>query len=143
MKDIQFRIFDVNSGTFQAIMSTLDKKHKEGDDREISAVLQLKNIFKTDEVFKTGDLGSGEDMLGGVDAYVQSPEGTKTIQIKPFGYYKEDDGKITVFKTGQVKPYKTDYMVFNNSRETIVFKNQNTKIVNGNYVFPVEDQIKP
>jgi Fe-Mn family superoxide dismutase len=142
MRDLQFRIFDTNSGTFKAIMSTLDAKHKQGDERELQAVVQLKKIFKTNEVFKTGELGSGADMLGGVDAYMQSPEGTKTMQIKPFGSYEEKDGKITVFKTAQVKPYKTDYLVFHNNRETIVFKNENTEIVDGNYVFPAENQIK-
>jgi hypothetical protein len=142
MRDLQFRIFDTNSGTFKAIMSTLDAKHKQGDERELQAVIQLKKIFKTNEVFKTGELGSGADMLGGVDAYMQSPEGTKTMQIKPFGSYEEKDGKITVFKTAQVKPYKTDYLVFHNNRETIVFKNENTEIVDGNYVFPAENQIK-
>jgi len=29
-----------------------------------------------------------------------------------------------------------DYLVFNNKNKTIVFKNENTKIIDGNYVFP-------
>ena len=81
-------------------------------------------------------------MLKGDDAFMQTPEGTKTMQIKPFGSYQENDGKITVYKTAQVKPYKTDYLVFHNNRETMVFQNNRTEIVDGNYVFYTEDQIK-
>jgi hypothetical protein len=142
MTDLQFKIFNTNSGTFKAIMSTLDSTHRQGDERELQAVIDLKKIFKTNDVFKSGDLGSKEDMIGGVDAYIERPEGNETIQIKPFTNYEEKDGKITVLNTGQVKPYKTDYLVFSNQRETIVFKNKNTEIINGNFVFPSEDQIK-
>jgi hypothetical protein len=47
-----------------------------------------------------------------------------------------DDDSVMVFGASAPKQYKTDYLVFNNKNKTIVFKNENTKIIDGNYVFP-------
>ena len=122
-------------------MAGLDKTNKFGDEREVDAVIGLKDIFKTDKVTKVGELGGVDDMIGGVDAIVELPEGTKTMQIKPFNNTKNTNGKITVFGTGNVKPYKTDYLVFHNNKlGTLVFENSNTKIIDGRYVFDETSQ---
>ena len=143
MTEFRYRIFNPESATFKKIMSGLDTSNRFGDEREIKAVVNMKKIFGTNDVFKVGDLGNVEDMLGGVDATINKDGETKTAQIKPFSTYEEgEDGKITVFNTGNVKPYKTDYLVFHNDRKgTIAFKNDNTEIVGGNYVFPKEDML--
>ena len=121
-------------------MSGLDRSNKFGDKREINAVINLKSIFNTKKVYKVGELGGVDDMLGGIDAYVETPEGNKTMQIKPFSKTEENDGKITVFGSGNVKPYKTDYLVFHNDKDgTIVFIN-NAEIIDGRYVFNSEDK---
>ena len=139
--ELRYRIFDPNSETFKTLMSGLDKTNKFGDKREVDAVENLKTIFKTDKVTKVGELGGVDDMIGGVDAIVELPEGTKTMQIKPFNNSKNDNGKITVFGTGNVKPYKTDYLVFhNNNLGTLVFDNSNTSIIDGRYVFDESSQ---
>jgi superoxide dismutase, Fe-Mn family len=141
--DLRYRIFNPESKTFKSIMSSLDSNNKFGDERELQAVLNMKKIFNTPEVFKVGELGGVDDMLGGVDAYVVTGEGNKTIQVKPYTHTEEKDGKVTIFNTANVKPYKTDYLAFHSGKTgTIVFTNDATEIVNGNYVFPVESQVK-
>ena len=43
---------------------------------------------------------------------------------------------------GNVKKYKTDLLIFSkNNKEILLFDNQNSKIINGNFVFPEENLI--
>jgi len=124
-------------------MAGLDKTNKFGDKREVDAVKDLKDIFKTDKVTKVGELGGVDDMIGGVDATVELDGGLKTMQIKPFNDTKRENGKVTVFGTGNVKPYKTDFLVFqNNKLGTLVFDNSNTQIIDGRYVFDESAEYK-
>ena len=45
-----------------------------------------------------------------------------------------------MFDTGVIKPYKTDWLVFHNSKKGVmVFDNSNTEIIGGRYVFNKED----
>ena len=134
--ELRYRIFNPQSSTFQNLMNTLDKTNKFGDETEISAVVSLKDMFNTKKVFKVGELGNKRDMLDGVDAYVELPEGVKTIQIKPYSYATKKNGKIIIIQSANVKQYKTDYIVFHNPKVgTLVFDNQNTQIVDGKYMF--------
>ncbi len=144
LTEFRYRIFNPESGTFKKLMSGLDTSNRFGDEREIKAVVNLKKIFGTNEVFKVGELGNTDDMLGGVDATITKDGETKTAQIKPFSNYEEtEDGKIIVYNTGNVKSYKTDYLVFHNDKMgTVAFDNSNTEIVDGNYVFPKDALIK-
>lgn len=122
-------------------MSGLDKTNKFGDKREIDAVISLKKIFNTSNVKKVGELGDVDDMIKGIDAVVTVEGITKTIQIKPFNRINKKDGKVIVYGTGNVKPYKTDYLVFHSDKlGTEVFENKNTKIVNGRYIFNESSQ---
>ena len=139
--ELRYSIFDSDSPTFKTLMSGLDKTNKFGDKREVDAVVSLKKIFNTSDVKKVGELGDVDDMIKGIDAVVTLPEGTKTIQIKPFNRMNKKDGKVIVYGTGNVKPYKTDYLVFHSDKlGTEVFENKNTKIVNGRYVFNESSQ---
>jgi Fe-Mn family superoxide dismutase len=134
--ELRYRIFNPQSSTFQNLMNTLDKTNKFGDETEISAVVSLKEMFNTKKVFKVGELGNKRDMLDGVDAYVELSEGVKTIQIKPYGYVSKKNEKIIIQQSGNVKHYKTDYIVFHNPKVgTLVFDNQNTQIIDGKYMF--------
>lgn len=134
--ELRYRIFNSDSPTFKTIMSGLDKTNKFGDKREVDAVVSLREIFKTEKVKKVGELGDVDDMIKGIDAIVQLPEGSKTIQIKPFNGVNKRNGKVVVYGTGNVKPYKTDYLVFHSDKlGTVVFENNSTKIINGRYVF--------
>lgn len=141
--ELRYRIFNADSSTFKTIMAGLDRTNTFGDIREVNAVEELKKIFNTDQVFKVGELGGKEDMIGGVDAIIKLPDGDKTAQIKPFSEIQTTNGKTTVYGTANVKPYKTDYLVFHNDRlGTLVFDNSNTKIINGQYVFDETSQYK-
>jgi hypothetical protein len=43
---------------------------------------------------------------------------------------------------GNVKKYKTYWLIFSkNNKEILVFENHNSKIINGNFVFPEENLI--
>ena len=142
--EFRYRIFNQDSGTFKAIMASLDKSNKFGDERELKAVINMKDIFGTKKVFKVGELGGKDDMLGGVDATVEQDGQTKTIQIKPFNGFEENEGVVTVFGTGNVKPYSTDYLVFHNDKKgTLVFSNDKTEIQNGRFTFPKDSWINP
>ena len=139
--ELRYSIFNAESPTFKTLMSGLDKTNKFGDKREVDAVVSLKKIFNTSDVKKVGELGDVDDIIKGIDAVVTLPEGTKTIQIKPFNRINKKDGKVIVYGTGNVKPYKTDYLVFHSDKlGTEVFENKNTKIVNGRYVFNESSQ---
>lgn len=132
------RIFNLEtSKTFQEIVKTLKSTDKLGENREDRTIEDLKKIFKTDKVFKIGGLGNEEDMVQGVDAIVEIDGNRLTIQIKPFSRIVEfSPESVMVNGASAPKKYKTDFLVFNNTNKTVVFKNDKTKIIDGNYVFP-------
>ena len=81
-------------------------------------------------------------MVKGVDAEIILNGKPISSQIKPLGYSKGSGGdKITLFNTGNVKLYNTDWLIFTNKKETLIFDNENTEINNGRYVFPKESLI--
>jgi hypothetical protein len=136
--DLKDRIFNLStSKTFQNIVQKLVQTDAKGEEREDITVIALRKIFGTDDVHKIGGLGSEEDMISGVDAIINKDGKRLTAQIKPFSGVKDfDDDSVMVFGASAPKQYKTDYLVFNNKNKTLVFKNENTKIIDGNYVFP-------
>ena len=94
-------------------------------------------IFVNADVKKVGGLGNKEDMIDGVDAEIITNGVRKTAQIKPFSSVRDfSETEFVVLGASAPKKYKTDFIVFNNPSKTIVFKNDNTKIIDGNYVFP-------
>jgi hypothetical protein len=81
-------------------------------------------------------------MIGGVDCEVITEETMKTAQIKPFTHLITEHNVTHVMGAGNVKKYKTDWLIFSkNNKEILVFNNNNSKIVNGNFVFPEQDLI--
>ena len=144
MIEYRYRIFNPESATFKEIMASLDKSNRFGDTREIKAVSDMKKIFNTKKVFKVGELGGKDDMLGGVDATVEENGQTKTIQIKPFNNWEEKDDRIIVYGTGNVKPYSTDYMAFQTDKYgTFVFNVDGMEIIDGRFTFPKEGWVNP
>lgn len=132
------RIFNLTtSKTFQNIVQKLVQTDSKGDAREDVTIIALRKIFGTEDVNKIGGLGSEEDMISGVDAVINLNGQRLTAQIKPFSTYKDfGDDSVMVFDASAPKQYKTNFLVFNNDKKTVVFKNENTKIIGGNYVFP-------
>jgi Fe-Mn family superoxide dismutase len=136
------RIFNTNSATFSNIMSTLTQTNKKGDVTEMKTVEILKKQFGEENVKQIGKLGSMEDMVGGIDCKIRTDDGIKTAQIKPFTNYKKTENEIIIFGSGQVKPYKTNWLIFTkNDKEVLIFDNESTKIIGGNYVLPISDLI--
>ena len=133
------RIFTPHSGTFQNLMATLGITHDIGGKTEDYAVVLLKKQFGDDNVEQIGELGNKEDMIGGIDCKVTVDGKTNTVQIKPFSRIKQEDGKIIVLDSGQVKKYSTDWMAFTKkNKEVLIFNNKQAKITHGVYVFPEE-----
>jgi Fe-Mn family superoxide dismutase len=138
----KFRIFNRESATFQNLMRILTQTDSWGQKREDVTVDILKKKFGKDNVRAIGKLGSREDMIGGIDCEIDVAGTTHTSQIKPFTSLKKIDGFIHVFGSANVKKYSTDWLIFTkNNKDVVVFRNKNTKIVDGQYVFPEKDLI--
>jgi hypothetical protein len=81
-------------------------------------------------------------MIGGIDCEIKIDGVTNTAQIKPFTYTKNVNGFVSVFGSGNVKKYNTDLLIFANSKgQILVFKNSDSKIINGTFVFPENNLI--
>ena len=125
------------------ILRKLKETDARGEKREDDTIVQLRKIFKTENVSKIGGLGSEEDMISGVDAIIEIGGKRLTAQIKPFSSVVElSPEEVMVLGASAPKMYKTDFLVFNNPSKTIVFKNNNTKIIDGNFVFPKTSEFK-
>lgn len=136
------RIFNPNSSTFQSLMMVLGQTHAWGQKREDTTIEILKKQFGNFNVKAVGKLGSSEDMIGGIDCEITINEEHKTAQIKPFTHIKTEDKLTYVMGAGNVKKYKTDWLIFSkNNKEIVVYDNHNSKIINGNFVFPEENLI--
>ena len=73
------RIFNINSGTFKNIMTTLGLTHDMGGVTEDYTVKIIKKEFGDENVEQIGELGNQEDMIGGVDCKVVVNGETKTL----------------------------------------------------------------
>lgn len=131
------KIFSTNSSTFKNLMSVLTTTDAWGEKRENDTVDVLKKKFGNDNVIKVGKLGDKDDALKGIDCVINIDGVKHTSQIKPFTHTNEKDDKIMVFGSANVKKYTTDLLIFtNNKKEILVFDNNDTTILNGNYLFP-------
>jgi len=138
----KFRIFNRESATFQNLMRILTQTDSWGQKREDVTVDILKKKFGKDNVRAIGKLGSREDMIGGIDCEIDVAGTTHTSQIKPFTGLKKIDGLIHIYGSANVKKYSTDWLIFTkNNKDVVVFRNKNTKIIDGQYVFPEKDLI--
>ena len=123
-------------------MKILTQTDSWGQKREDVTVEILKKKFGKDNVVGIGKLGSREDMIGGIDCEIIVNGKKHTSQIKPFTSIKKIDDEIHVFGSANVKKYSTDWLIFTkNNKDVVVFRNKNTKIVEGQYVFPEKDLI--
>jgi hypothetical protein len=140
------RIFNPNSSTFNKIIKITSRTTGTGAKTEDDTIKVLKQIFKDENVVSVAEIGNDKDALKGVDCELTIYPKTYTAQIKPFGrsQYNEEDDTITIYNTANVKPYYTDLMIFskfsNGGKNILIFDNQNTKIVDGNYVFNKKDR---
>jgi hypothetical protein len=142
LDEYKTRIFSPNSGTFKNLMTTLGITHTAGDETEDYTVSVLNKKFGENNVERIGELGNKEDMLDGIDCKISVNGKINTAQIKPFRSVVRKDDQISILKTGQVKRYSTDWLIFSKTNgEVLIFDNNNVKIVDGNYVFLKDDLI--
>lgn len=141
LKEFQEQIFNKKSNSFQNIMRILEETSRWGDKRENDTITKLEEKFNHKNVTKLGKLGGEVDMIRGVDVEVKKGNKTYDGQIKPFSHIKENNNKIVVNNTANVKKYTTDWMIFTNKKETLIFDNSSTQIIEGKYVFPSDSLI--
>lgn len=142
INEFKFRIFDINSKTFQSLMMVLNQTHNWGQKREDNTIVLLKKQFGEQNVKPIGKLGSTQDMVGGIDTIITINGSEITAQIKPFTHLIGEQNLTFVMGAGNVKKYKTDWLIFSkNDKEILVFDNKNSKIVDGNFVFNKENLI--
>jgi Fe-Mn family superoxide dismutase len=137
LKYFKNEIFSIDNQDFINIIRVLLSLWDRGQKSEDEASKIIKNYFG-DRVFvsKTGGAGKKVDAFGGVDLILRLGENKYFTQVKAFSNIKKEDGKITVFDTGDVKLYKVDWMIFINykTKKVLIFKN-NPIEYSGQYVF--------
>ena len=100
----------------------------------------MSNEFGEENVVITSEFGAQSDSEG-LDGKIKSGGKTFNAQIKPFSTYFIEDEKYVVLTPSSVKKYNVDWMIFSNSFETIVFKNDNVEKGINAYKFPIGDLI--
>ena len=75
-------------------------------------VKKLKEIYGEDNVIKVGELGSKRDTKDGVDCEIIINGEVLTAQIKPFLNAEDIGENFKMHNTGNVKPYKTNFIIF-------------------------------
>lgn len=136
MDQLKFRIFDPNSKTFQTIFKILVQTSEKGNKTEDLVEKKFKEKFGPENIYRIGELGSKEDMMG-VDMKIKIDGKVYSAQIKPFNSIVNEDGELKIEGTANVKKYNTDWMVFvKRGKDIVVFDNKDSQIKDGAYYFP-------
>jgi hypothetical protein len=130
------RIFDKNSKIYPEILRVLGATFNKGEKTENKTLSIINKFFGESNVKSTCELVSKVDALSGIDFIIKHDGESKTAQIKPYKDLIYKDDFIEILESAQVKEYNVDWIVFGKEDKTLVFLNNNTKIENGNYVFP-------
>lgn len=133
---LKFRVFDINSKTFQNLFRILSQTSGKGNKTEDIVEKKFKEKFGTENIQRIGELGSKEDMMG-IDMKIFIDGRTHTAQVKPFTSITNEDGNLRIDGTANVKKYTTDWMVFvRRGKDIVVFDNKDSQIKDGTYFFP-------
>ncbi len=123
-------IFTRNNEDFINIIKVLKKLWDRGQKSEDEVLSKIEKHFgETSSVEKIGGHGQKTDAFKGIDLIVNIGDKKYTAQVKPFSNTKNENNKITVFDTGNVKPYNVDWLIFINtkSNKILIFENNPTK----------------
>jgi Fe-Mn family superoxide dismutase len=123
-------LFTKTNQDFINIIKVLKKIWDRGQKSEDSVLLKIKEHFgENSSVTKIGGHGQKTDAFQGIDLIVNVNGKEHTSQVKPFSNIKKQNESITVFDTGNVKPYNVDWMIFINikSDKILVFENKPKK----------------
>jgi hypothetical protein len=142
LNKVKFRVFSLESETFETIMSVMGVTSDKGNKTEDAVVEKLKKQFGDENVTRIGELGNKEDMMTGVDVKIMVDGVEKTAQVKPFSYITRNDDMYKVDGTANVKKYQTNWMIFmKRLDDMVIFDNSNTKIIDGVYYFPIDAKL--
>lgn len=130
-------IFTKNNEDFINIIKVLKKLWDRGQKSEDSVLVKIEEYFgDAAKLEKISGHGQKTDAIKGVDLSITLDGKKYTAQIKPFSTTIEEDGKITVKDTGNVKPYDVDWLIFINTKSNKILIFENNPIKNHNqYVF--------
>ena len=123
-------IFTKNNQDFINIIKVLKKLWDRGQKSEDDVSSKITKYFGSESsVEKIGGHGEKNDAFKGIDLIVNIGERKYTAQVKPFSNMKNEDGKITVYDTGNVKPYNVNWLIFINtkSNKILIFENNPVK----------------
>lgn len=134
------KIFEESSPFYRAIMSNLGGSILKGEKIEKLTKERLINKFGENNVEIVSGFGYQTDSNGN-DGKITINGITQSLQIKPFSKGIIENNNFIVITSGTLKNYNQDLMVFTNFKETLIFKNTNTKMRLHAYEFPVEDLI--
>lgn len=142
LKKYKDRIFRRESSTYKNLMEILNIKRILGIEREQRVSTILRNHFKDKiSVEVVADEGSKIDALKGIDLLLTKDGVTKTAQVKPVDEIEFFQDDLKLKGTGNVKMYSVDFMIFEKNGKVLVFRNNDTKIKDGNYIFPATSLI--
>lgn len=123
-------IFTKNNQEFINIIKVLKKLWDRGQKSEDDVSKKIENYFKGKaKVEKVGGHGQKDDALKGIDLIINLDGTNYTAQVKPYSSTKTQGDEVALYDTGNVKPYKVDWLVFINPKNNsiLIFKNEPVK----------------
>ena len=131
------QIFTKKNQDFINIIKVLIKLWDRGQKSEDNVQKKLENYFEGEvKVEKIGGHGQKEDAFKGVDMIIYKDGKTHTAQIKPYSTTTVDGDNVKLFDTGNVKPYKVDWLVFIQPKTNKILIFDNNPLQNENqYIF--------
>mgnify|MGYP000912368998 CR=1 FL=1 len=112
--------------------------------RNKNIVEKILNTTYGDETCKLiNNVGITKDTNNSVDAIIQLNDKTYTSQIKPYKSIIQKDNVFIVTGSSALKIYHNLnlYIFVNSKSKTIwLFKTQNSRIFNGSYIIPIENE---
>lgn len=124
------KIFTKDNEGFINIIKVLIKLWNRGKKTENDVTTKLSEYFGDKSLIKQiSRHGEKNDAIKGIDLIIELNGKKYTAQIKPFSNIKNQNGKITVFDTGNVKPYRVNWLIFINtkSKRILIFNNKPIK----------------
>ena len=132
-------IFTKNNQDFINIIKVLKKLWDRGQKSENDVSKKIEDYFEGNaKVEKVGEHGAKKDAFKGVDLIIKMGDTEYTAQVKPFSTVSIIGDKVELLDTGNVKPYKTDWLIFINPKSSkILIFNNNPISDKDQYVFNI------
>ena len=131
------QIFTKKNDDFINIIKVLLKLWERGQKSEDSVQKKLEDYFEGNaKIEKIGVHGQKQDAFKGVDMTIQIGDKVNTAQIKPYSSTEIDGDIVKLSDTGNVKPYKVDWLVFiqPKTNKILIFDNKPLQSEN-QYIF--------